>query len=868
MRNVLKILKRDLLRLLKTPPALVVIVALMVLPSVYTWYNVIGFWNPYDNTGNLTVCVVNQDAGGSSDLTGSLNVGDKIVDQLHENTQLKWEFTDYDSAMESVHSGTAYAAFVIPESFTADLLTLTTGDFKQPQLQYYVNEKAGPVSPKITDTGASTLDETINSTFVSTVTDVAVKTIDEALGASKESLTETRSVASEKISAALATLGDVRASLGKLDEGTDAAQAKSREAREALAKAKSGIHTAQDGLSSVAEQSTVMQTSLAQFSALTMPAMNTSLAAINASAAKAAAAAGALNRTTGQAQGSIQAALSQGQAAVNEGVAMAASLRALAAELPADSPARKGLEDAAASAEERARAAQSTLDTLKGVNDRTVTATDQVSDAAVALDGAVQNATGAASDYSTTLFGETIPSLNEALGTLASTASALTGALDTQALLVDQTSLIIDQLDATLATAKDTIAQTDGLFAGVEKELNRVHDDVLVFGQSGVLGKLLNSSLDAGKIASFMASPTEVVTEQLYPLNAYGSAMAPLFMNLTFWIGAFMLVVILRQEVDDEGIPNLTLGQRYWGRFLFLVVLAVAQALICCAGVVAIGVQAASMPALFVAAAVASLAYLSIIFSLSVVLQHIGKGICIVLVFAQIPGATGLYPIEMTSGFFQAIYPLFPFTYGIGAMREAICGFYGTQYEAALAVLGLFFLTGMAFGLLVRPLMANVNRMVARQVREGGLFNGENVEVPMRPYRLSQIMRALSDKGSYGAELERRYERFSRWYPRLMRGAVVLGVVVPVALAVVFALTPAEKVWVLTGALLWLVVIFVALVVVESLRYSFERQLKLGAMSDAHLIKLAEATRTVQAAAAGEGPDPVDPAAARWYDHG
>ena len=169
MRNVLKILKRDLLRLLKTPPALVVIVALMVLPSVYTWYNVIGFWNPYDNTGNLTVCVVNQDAGGSSELTDELNVGDRIVDQLHENTQLKWEFTDYDSAMGQVHSGTAYAAFVIPESFTADLLTLTTGDFKQPQLQYYVNEKAGPVSPKITDTGASTLDETINSTFVSTV---------------------------------------------------------------------------------------------------------------------------------------------------------------------------------------------------------------------------------------------------------------------------------------------------------------------------------------------------------------------------------------------------------------------------------------------------------------------------------------------------------------------------------------------------------------------------------------------------------------------------------------------------------------------------------------------------------------------------
>ena len=107
MRNVLKILKRDLLRLLKTPQALVVVFALMVIPSLYTWYNVIGFWNPYDNTGNLTVCVVNQDAGGSSELTGELNVGERIVDQLHENDQLHWEFTDYDAAMNELKSGRA-----------------------------------------------------------------------------------------------------------------------------------------------------------------------------------------------------------------------------------------------------------------------------------------------------------------------------------------------------------------------------------------------------------------------------------------------------------------------------------------------------------------------------------------------------------------------------------------------------------------------------------------------------------------------------------------------------------------------------------------------------------------------------------------
>ena len=452
--------------------------------------------------------------------------------------------------------------------------------------------------------------------------------------------------------------------------------------------------------------------------------------------------------------------------------------------------------------------------------------------------------------YATGLFGTTLPAVDDALEALSSTASALDASLGDQRLLVEQTGLVVDQLDATMDTARSTVEQTDQLFEGIESELGLVYNDVQAFGASDALTRLFGEEgLDAGKIAGFMASPTEVVTESLYPLNAYGSAMAPLFMNLTFWIGAFMLLVIMRQEADGEGIENLTLGQRYWGRFLLLAAMAALQAVICCAGVLAIGVQAASAPALFAAAVCASLSYLAIIYSFSVTLQHIGKGICIVLVFAQIPGATGLYPIEMTSGFFQAIYPLFPFTYGIGAMREAICGFYGAQYAADLAVLALFFALFTASGLLVRPLMANVNRMVARQVREGGLFNGEDVDIPVRPYRISQILRALADKDAYGRALDKRYARFSRWYPRLMKGAIIAGIAVPVALAVVFALTPAEKVWLLTGWLLWMILLFVALVVVESLRFSFERQMRLESMSDASLLDLYDASVTVASAA-------------------
>ena len=63
MGNVWRVFKRDVLRLLKTPQAMVVCLALLVLPSVYTWYNVLGFWDPYNNTDGVRVCIVDEDEG-------------------------------------------------------------------------------------------------------------------------------------------------------------------------------------------------------------------------------------------------------------------------------------------------------------------------------------------------------------------------------------------------------------------------------------------------------------------------------------------------------------------------------------------------------------------------------------------------------------------------------------------------------------------------------------------------------------------------------------------------------------------------------------------------------------------------------------
>ena len=169
MRNAFTMLRRDLTRIRRAPKSWAIIIGLLVLPALYAWVNIVAFWNPYGNAEHIKVAVVNEDAGASTELTGEVNVGDQVVDQLKTNDQLGWQFMDHDDAMDSVRSGASYAAIVMPPDFSKDLLTIITGDFVQPRLEYYTNEKANAIAPKITEVGASTLDTQINSKFVATV---------------------------------------------------------------------------------------------------------------------------------------------------------------------------------------------------------------------------------------------------------------------------------------------------------------------------------------------------------------------------------------------------------------------------------------------------------------------------------------------------------------------------------------------------------------------------------------------------------------------------------------------------------------------------------------------------------------------------
>ncbi len=165
MKNILNIFKTDLNNIRKKRAAIVVIVALMILPSMYAWFNILPSWDPYANTEGVSVAVVNKDEGANVE-GEEINVGNEIVLSLLDNKKLGWQFVDEEEALKGVEHGDYYASIIIPENFSQRLSSVLDEEPEKPILDYYINEKINAIAPKVTSAGASGIVEQIESGFV------------------------------------------------------------------------------------------------------------------------------------------------------------------------------------------------------------------------------------------------------------------------------------------------------------------------------------------------------------------------------------------------------------------------------------------------------------------------------------------------------------------------------------------------------------------------------------------------------------------------------------------------------------------------------------------------------------------------------
>ncbi len=639
-----------------------------------------------------------------------------------------------------------------------------------------------------------------------------------------------------KIQEARNVISNSKNSLVELSDSTKSFQNKIQNSRDNLERLEPKVANIQTKLKEINETSIKTTRALNEYAEKLIPALNNSMLSFSEISTKTNEQVSGLSTKIQSAQTNLQVGLEQEKLILTQNKTLLENLKSTVQTLP-EGTVKDEINSKITSLQNHITNMEESISQIEKLNSDINQNAKDVTDLTSQINTSAQDASTATLLFNTTLYEVTLPALSSNINQIGSSAQSLSEAIGRQNTLINQSKTYLDQLHESLNVVYKSVEVTNNNLDTFDSELSIIQTDINSISASETLAKIFSGGfVDSAVVGDFLGSPTKIETASLYNLNAYGSAMAPLFMNLTFWIGAFMLLVILRQEVDAEGIEKLTIAQRYIARWLLFSFFAALQAILCVVGVLWLGVQTVNVPALFFISCLASVTYLSIMFMLATTLQHIGKGLCVLLAFLQIPGATGLYPIEMTVPFFQEVYPFFPFTYGINGIRETICGFYGNEFLVCSLVLGLFLIISLFIGIYLRPYLTNFNKLFAKQIREGGIFVGEEIEIPTQRFRLRQLVGYISDREEYRHALEKRAKRFVNYYSKFKRYALSVGILLSLIIAVLFSRMPvADKPSLLSAWILSLIIIMLIVVLVEHAYDSLERQLNLDELSDEEL---------------------------------
>lgn len=726
MKNVWKIFQRDMMRVRNNVIALVVIIGISVVPCLYAWFNIAASWDPYSNTGNLKVAVASADEGYEGSLIPiEINIGDKVLSALRENTQMEWVFTTEEKATSGVKSGKYYAAIVIPKDFSNKMMSVFSEKVEKPEITYYSNAKENAIAPKVTDKGAGAVQRQVNEVFIETVSDTtltvlqAVSNMTQASGA--ETIVDNLNTNLNQIA------GDLTASAGLLESFSDM-----------TGSAQKLLNSTTEFLQTVQQQTTESRQTF-QETSKTFSGLDDSMDAAADSVGTALKSAenvydqmdqvisGAFSDESADAQqiaSTLDTLAGQVGNVVTAYTSVRDSVAAVADKYPETSPLVDAIVVRMDTSIQQQKNLQSKLqDSAKGLRDATTdlgTARSELKDLAAKNR---ENMSGVSASYKSSVQ----KSLNQLSASLTSSKqeiSSLLSQLDQSAngiyKLTDTADSDLSEIQKVLGDSGELLTEASDRIADTTAKL----DEMETSGDFSELEALISG--DKSAISTFLAAPVSLDTHKIYEIANYGSSMAPFYSVLSIWIGGIVLVAMLKVNVSEnctKGLKNVKLHQIYFGRFITFMIVGLFQStLIALGDLLYLGIQC-EHPFLFLLGCwFSSLVFVNIIYTLTVSLGDIGKAVSVILLVVQVAGTGGTFPIEVAPSFFRAVYPLLPFTHSMAALRETVGGMYGMNYWIDLGKLAIFLGISLIVGLVLRKPIIKANDAFTEKLEETKLM--------------------------------------------------------------------------------------------------------------------------------------------------
>ena len=654
-----------------------------------------------------------------------INIGDKVLSALRENTQMEWVFTTEEKATSGVKSGKYYAAIVIPKDFSNKMMSVFSEKVEKPEITYYSNAKENAIAPKVTDKGAGAVQRQVNEVFIETVSDTtltvlqAVSNMTQASGA--ETIVDNLNTNLNQIA------GDLTASAGLLESFSNM-----------TGSAQKLLNSTTEFLQTVQQQTTESRQTF-QETSKTFSGLDDSMDAAADSVGTALKSAenvydqmdqvisGAFSDESADAQqiaSTLDTLAGQVGNVVTAYTSVRDSVAAVADKYPETSPLVDAIVVRMDTSIQQQKNLQSKLqDSAKGLRDATTdlgTARSELKDLAAKNR---ENMSGVSASYKSSVQ----KSLNQLSASLTSSKqeiSSLLSQLDQSAngiyKLTDTADSDLSEIQKVLGDSGELLAEASDRIADTTAKL----DEMETSGDFSELEALISG--DKSAISTFLAAPVSLDTHKIYEIANYGSSMAPFYSVLSIWIGGIVLVAMLKVNVSEnctKGLKNVKLHQIYFGRFItFMIVCLFQSTLIALGDLLYLGIQC-EHPFLFLLGCwFSSLVFVNIIYTLTVSLGDIGKAVSVILLVVQVAGTGGTFPIEVAPSFFRAVYPLLPFTHSMAALRETVGGMYGMNYWIDLGKLAIFLGISLIVGLVLRKPIIKANDAFTEKLEETKLM--------------------------------------------------------------------------------------------------------------------------------------------------
>ena len=222
--------------------------------------------------------------------------------------------------------------------------------------------------------------------------------------------------------------------------------------------------------------------------------------------------------------------------------------------------------------------------------------------------------------------------------------------------------------------------------------------------------KLKTPSKDLGK---FVGSPVDVKTTNIDEVSNYGSGLAPYFLPISLWLGAVLMMLIIK--IKNENFTDLNRFDFVIGKYLNYAILGIVQAL-CLGGVVyALNITPKHPALLFISLIITALSFDAILYALVSLFGLIGEGLSIVILVLQLCSDAGTFPMELLPSFFQNISTFLPFTYVVEISREVL---FASNINMSLVIKDL----------LILGLFALISLILAFTFSKQGIAVNESIE--------------------------------------------------------------------------------------------------------------------------------------------